>query len=152
MGLLTLFSINGLETCQLALIRNFWIRLWVLNQIVFEFMCPRQLPVSDLTCQQKQLLSLKMQLYPSVRKACKWCGSKTHSQRSHKDCPYNPSNSTSWLHSTSFTCDSDSYLDENFCCNFWPIGHSHAVFSLQQPEHFRSFKIILIYGSCSEQK
>ena len=28
-------------------------------------------------------------------KACKWCGSKTHSQRSHKDCPYNPKNSTS---------------------------------------------------------
>lgn len=28
-------------------------------------------------------------------KACKWCGSKTHSRRSHKDCPYNPKKSTS---------------------------------------------------------
>ena len=25
-------------------------------------------------------------------KACKWCGSKSHSQKSHKDCLFNPKN------------------------------------------------------------
>lgn len=27
-------------------------------------------------------------------KSCKWCGSTTHSHRSHKDCPHNKSNSS----------------------------------------------------------
>ena len=25
-------------------------------------------------------------------KKCKWCGSTTHSRKSHKDCPHNPKN------------------------------------------------------------
>lgn len=28
-------------------------------------------------------------------KNCKWCGSSTHSRKSHKDCPHNPKNASS---------------------------------------------------------
>ena len=29
------------------------------------------------------------------RKNCKWCGSSTHSRKTHKDCPHNPKNASS---------------------------------------------------------
>ena len=28
-------------------------------------------------------------------KNCKWCGSSTHSRKTHKDCPHNPKNASS---------------------------------------------------------
>ena len=28
-------------------------------------------------------------------KKCKWCGSSTHSRKTHKDCPHNPKNASS---------------------------------------------------------
>ena len=28
-------------------------------------------------------------------KKCKWCGSSTHSRKTHKDCPHNPKNAPS---------------------------------------------------------
>ena len=99
-------------------------------------------PQKDLTSLQKQLLPLKMQLYPSVEKRASGVVAKPTAEDHIKivlTTLKNPLHDFIQPHSLVIPIVIWTRLFIIFC---FSIGYSHAVYPLQQ----------LIYGSCSEKK